>query len=243
MISGGLSPNRLRQFIEFCLSADPAPKTHHITRLRMYKSLEGIFKEFDDKQKRCLSISGSVPLIRHMGLKAARVDDAQYPDYNILNLSFDDGEFDFCASDQVMEHVEGNPFDAVKESVRVLRDDGLVVHTTCFINPVHFGPKDLWRFSPEGLEVLVKSAGCEVELSGGWGNREAWAYMGLGFRKRGIPNNEENPIYRLAMENDTSVPITTWVVARKGKRTGFLDSSPATEVKHNDSDESDGGAA
>lgn len=220
MITNGLSAARVRQFIEYCLTADPSPKTHHITRLSMYRTLRGKLAELDGDGVRCLSISGSQSLLQQLGFRKASITEAKYPEHNILSLGFEDGTFDVCASDQVLEHVEGDPFAAVRETVRVVRVGGLIVHTTCFINPVHYGPKDLWRFSPEGLETIMRAAGCEIELSGGWGNKEAWAYIDLGFRGRPIPDNEANPIFRLATENDPKLPITTWVMGRKVAKIG-----------------------
>ena len=57
----------------------------------------------------------------------------------------------------VLEHVEGNPFAPVRESLRVVRPGGAIVHTTCLLNPVHREPGDFWRFTPDGLALICRS--------------------------------------------------------------------------------------
>jgi ubiquinone/menaquinone biosynthesis C-methylase UbiE len=63
------------------------------------------------------------------------------PEFDFLDLhTFGDNTFDAVASDQVLEHVEGDPFVAIAESVRVVKAGGFVVHTTCFLNSLHGAP-------------------------------------------------------------------------------------------------------
>jgi SAM-dependent methyltransferase len=210
----GLSAQATKELIEFALSEN-APKTHHVTRLFMYRAMKDALAERDTPAKKALCISGSNALADILGLKKTVKVGANYPEHNLISLGFDEGAFDFCISDQVLEHVEGSPFDAFKESARVIKPGGYIIHTTCFANEVHGAPSDFWRFTPEGLELLARHADCEPVLSGGWGNKEAFPYMAMGFRMRPIPDNPQNPIYKLAMRNDPGFPIVTWVVARK----------------------------
>jgi SAM-dependent methyltransferase len=210
----GLSPQACKDLIEFAL-ADSAPKTYHVTRLAMYQALGDILAHYDADHKRTLCVSNSTSFADIVGLRKAAKVGANYPQHNILSLGFDSNSFDFCVSDQVFEHIEGSPFDAFKETARVVKPGGYIVHTTCFVNEIHGAPSDFWRFTPNGLELLARSSGCEPTLSGGWGNKEAFPYMDMGFRMRPIPNNPSNPIYKLATRNDPLFPIVTWIVARK----------------------------
>ena len=66
----------------------------------------------------------------------------------MVGLNFPDAAFDYVLSDQVLEHVEGNPQQAIDEGYRVLRPDGVAVHTTCFINPVHGAPRTFGALLP-----------------------------------------------------------------------------------------------
>ncbi|MGB3510322.1 MAG: methyltransferase domain-containing protein [Microcoleaceae cyanobacterium] len=108
----------------------------------------------DDKIKKILSVSGSQRLARMLGLKRAEVYKSSYPECSLTNLSFEDNFFDFCISDQVLEHVEENLYKVFEESIRVVKQGGYICHTTCFINKVHgknFG--NYWRFTPEAFAI------------------------------------------------------------------------------------------
>jgi len=181
----------------------------------MYGTLSGLLSSVDGPGRRCLSISKSARLARILGLKAAKIIDASYPQHSLVSLRFDDGAFDACVSDQVFEHIEGDPFEAMKESFRVLRPGGFVAHTTCLINPVHGYPSDFWRYTPEALTLLCKNAGGAVIQSGGWGNKTALRLVLAGLRGVKIPRDEKHPLHKVAVESDTQWPVHTWVVAQK----------------------------
>ncbi|NJK38976.1 MAG: class I SAM-dependent methyltransferase [Oscillatoriales cyanobacterium SM2_3_0] len=180
----------------------------------MYKKLQGILSEQDSPSKRCLAISHSSGLARLLGLNSISIQTSNYPECNFIDLQFENNTFDFCVSDQVLEHVEGNPYKAFEESIRVVKSGGFIAHTTCFINGIHAFPGDFWRFTPDALSLMSKSNGAEVIECGGWGNKEAWAYIEMGYRSHKIPEDPQNPIYQLAMKNDPLHPIVTWVIAK-----------------------------
>ncbi len=203
-----------KDLIKFCLSSQQGPKRYHITRLYMYTHLQDFLVKQDSKFKQCLAISGSSGLAKILGLKSVQIQSAHYPECNLINLKFQDNSFDFCLSDQVLEHVQGNPYKAFEESIRVVKPGGFIIHTTCFINEVHHFPGDFWRFTPDALRLMSESFGTEVMTCGGWGNREVWSYIDMGYRGAKIPEDPHNPIYQLAMKNDPSCPIVTWVVAQ-----------------------------
>jgi len=210
-----LSPDLTRALLDFAYAAK-GPRTWHITRLSMYRALHGAWRELDSAGKTCLAVSRSGKFVRQiLGLATTRMESADYPKHNMLALGFPDGAFDFCVSDQVLEHVEGNPIQAVRESARVLKPGGLVCHTTCFVNEIHGYPKDFWRFTPDALELLAREAGLETVLVGGWGNREAVAIMNSDLRLKPIPNDPANPVFQLALKNKPDWPISVWLIARK----------------------------
>ncbi len=137
-----------------------------------------------------------------------------HPKVDIQNLPFEENSFDFVISDQVLEHVE-NPLKAVAESHRVLKQGGIAIHTTCFINYFHPSPKDYWRFSPDALRFLCKNFS-EIMQCEGWGNMIATLISLLGDRFRGISIPEKRSLRRrLATSNNERYPIVTWIVARK----------------------------
>jgi SAM-dependent methyltransferase len=56
---------------------------------------------------------------------------------------------------EVLEHVD-QPFEAMKEIFRVLKNDGLLVLTAPMNLEIHGSPFDYWRFTSQGFEVLLK---------------------------------------------------------------------------------------
>ena len=169
-----------------------------------------------------LSISHSENLVPVLGLTPSEIVSANHPHHNILNLDFPDASFDYILSDQVFEHIEGDPFQAARECHRTLKPGGVAVHTTCFNVHIHSStgdppgaPRDFWRYTPEALKLLHKDWSAILEV-GGWGNRQVWDTLDKdGMRWRGVPPVKWHPMYRIAMRNDPKWPIMTWVIARK----------------------------
>ena len=194
----------------------PFPAGPHVTRYFMYDRLKTVGPTLPNRiGPRVLSISHSENLAPLLGLKPSEVVRANHPHYNILALDFPDASFDYVVSDQVLEHIEGSPFDAIKECYRVLKPGGVAVHTTCFNIGIHASPSDFWRFTPDALRLLHKNWSAILEL-GGWGNPQVWTIVEKdGMRFRGVPPVKWHPMYRIAMKNDPEWPIMTWVIARK----------------------------
>jgi len=148
--------------------------------------------------------------------KDASITETQYPDVNMLSLPYADSTFDVVISDQVLEHIEGDPYQAVEESRRVLKPEGIAIHTSVCIHPIHWGPKDMWRFTPDGLRYLCRNFS-QIVICGSWGNRWAHALFFLydGTRDWKVPVFHWHPIRILASRNDPAFPLTVWIIARK----------------------------
>jgi SAM-dependent methyltransferase len=188
-------------------------KGAHVTRYYMYKQLSK-YSEPRPEDLKVLSISHSVGLARLLGFNDKQITDASYPEFNVLRLPFKDGEFDAVVSDQVLEHVEGEPQMAMNELFRVLKPNGISLHTTCFIHPLHGAPNDYWRFAPDALKLLTKQHGDVLDV-GGWGNPYVWLFAFIGLRFQPIPNARWHPAHWLATKNTASWPIVTWILTKK----------------------------
>jgi len=189
-------------------------KGEHVTRYFMYRHFSQNHKKHRDKSLKVLSISGSEKLCYILGFDKTSIQDASYPEFNILNLPFKDESFDAVVSDQVLEHVEGSPQDAINETIRVLKPGGLLVHATCFLNPIHGAPSDFWRFTPDALAFLTKEKTTIIEAAG-WGNVFVWLFFAFGIRYEKIPNNKFHLFNWLATFNQARLPVTTWVIGKK----------------------------
>lgn len=189
------------------------PVGPNITRYVMYQRLAE-----QDLQPapgaRTLSISHSVNVCEMVGLGQTEIVEANYPEHDMLGLDFKDETFDYVVSDQVLEHVAGNPFQAVGETLRVLKPGGVVVHTTCMMLPIHSDPSDFWRYTVDGLKLLVHEQ-ADVIAADSWGNRSFLAIEHLGLRYHPVPDNPRHPLHRIAVRNDPSAPVVTWIIARK----------------------------
>jgi SAM-dependent methyltransferase len=204
-----------RELIDFALTSSTARKRWHITRVAMYRDLEGFLAAEKAPGQTALAISHSGNLIDLLGLDAT-VQEANYPEFDITRLTqIADASVDYVVSDQVLEHIHGDPFDAFRECARVTKPGGFVIHTTCFFNLIHQHPTDYWRFTPNALRLLCETAGLETVRVSAWGNKEAWAYMSMGYRMNKIPEDPANPLFQLATRNDKKYPLCTWVVARR----------------------------
>lgn len=209
----GLLRNLGRTFIKASMIG--CKRGHRLTRFALYNELERVAAQLSiPAAARTLVISQSHPLCNLFRIPAEGRVEANYPEYNILNLPFANEGFDFVVSDFVLEHVEGNPEQAVKECGRVLRSGGVAIHTTAFNYHIHGAPNDYWRFTPSALAWLHRGFS-RIINTGGWGNQLVWVMIYFGLRGEGVPLIRWHPFHKIATYNDPRWPITTWVVAQK----------------------------
>ncbi len=70
------------------------------------------------------------------------------------------GGFGSCVCAETLEHVK-YPEDLLQNVWSLLRPGAWIVITTPFAFPVHGFPNDYWRFTPEGMTLLLRDAGFE----------------------------------------------------------------------------------
>ena len=73
---------------------------------------------------------------------------------DIHSLPFSDNSLDCIVCTGTLEHVD-SPQDAVGEFLRVLKPGGKAFIATPFMQGYHPDPMDFWRFTPEGLALLM----------------------------------------------------------------------------------------
>ncbi len=195
------------------LSTLGLPTGPHLTRYYLYRRLSRLSIPRHPEGP-ILSISQSTRLCGILGLPDDQVVEANYPEYRMDRLPFADESFAYVLSDQVLEHIETDPSQAIGESYRVLKKGGVAVHTTCFLNPVHLAPGDFWRFTPSALALLSKNFSRIIDC-GGWGNQWIGLMLVLGLRNAPVPHATWHPFHRLATLNHPNWPFITWIVAQK----------------------------
>jgi SAM-dependent methyltransferase len=128
-----------------------------------------------------------------------------FPGFDLCNPPADIPHFDVVICEQVLEHLP-DPWRAVRTLHDLARPDGYVVVTTPFLYKIPPAPRDYWRFTPDGMTVLLQSAGLRVRTVETWGNSSA---VRASFRI--------DPPYRFwrSMKNDPALPVVVWAVARR----------------------------
>lgn len=81
-----------------------------------------------------------------------------------------------------LEHVK-LPWKVLDNVARALKPDGVVIVTSVMDFPIHDYPKDYWRFTPEGLKLLLEKF--QVRIIGAEGAKEhPRSVFGLGLKSR-----------------------------------------------------------
>jgi glycosyltransferase involved in cell wall biosynthesis len=139
---------------------------------------------------------------------------ASYPEHDVQNLyRFGSNTFDIVYSHQVLEHVP-KPWLAGREIVRVLKQGGIGIHTSCAFNPRHGQPafNDYYRFLPDGLAELFD--GVHVLEKGEWGNRQAILYnVGIDDGHGALGGRRFSKT--IGEASDGLYPWHTWIIFRK----------------------------
>ena len=97
-----------------------------------------------------------------------------YPEYDICRGPF---QREFCGLailEQVLEHVR-QPHQALSHALAMLRPGGSLLAGTPFLLKFHPGSPDLYRWTEDGLRILLEEAGFTAIRTGSWGNRQCLA--------------------------------------------------------------------
>lgn len=85
----------------------------------------------------------------------------KFLDADIKNLPLDDKSVDTILLTQVLEHID-EPFKALDEVKRVIKDDGIIILSVPFIYHAHATPYDYYRFSEYGLKKICETYNFEI---------------------------------------------------------------------------------
>jgi hypothetical protein len=108
---------------------------------------------------------------RESRLNFSSYQSLSYPDYDICERPLGAGVCDLMIAEQVFEHIR-SPHRAIENAFTMLREGGAVLLTTPFLVKVHPFPEDLYRWTEDGLRLLLEEAGFTKVVTGSWGNRK-----------------------------------------------------------------------
>lgn len=132
---------------------------------------------------------------------------APYPAFDILLSSQQPaGTYDFVILDNLLEHLI-KPKLALENVKKMLAPGGFCFVATPFMLRVHPAPLDLWRFTEQGLTMLLDEAGLKPRSVGSWGNRECITAA------LNAPHSWVGYEEGMSLENDVEHPVMVWALA------------------------------
>jgi SAM-dependent methyltransferase len=137
----------------------------HWCRVEMNRHISTYLEGVDKSSLDAAEISG-------WGLRKAgwrSFDRLQYPDFDLCR-STPERQYDVVFCEQVLEHVV-DPVAAVHTLFALTRPGGQLIVDTPFMLRVHGSPGDHWRYTEEGMRILLQASGFKDIKTFSWGNR------------------------------------------------------------------------
>lgn len=174
-------------------------------RVVMNREVKRFIESLNRRELDVLEISGSREDIEHF--RSYRIAD--YPEYDVCQAPLALDAFDLIIAEQVFEHVK-YPDKAASHVYQMLRPGGAFIITTPFLLKVHGFPSDYYRWTRDGLAILLENAGFSDVETGSWGNRQC-------LRADLRPGMEWTFYIPLlhSLKNEPQLPISVWAFARK----------------------------
>jgi len=112
-------------------------------------------------QGKVLNVGGGPKPYRHLSKNMVNMDLFISQEVNIKaditkNFPIKKNTFDTVICTQVLEHVE-NPKKVIEEIHKATKKNGTLILSTPFLERYHPDPKDYWRFTEDGLRILLKN--------------------------------------------------------------------------------------
>jgi SAM-dependent methyltransferase len=169
----------------------------------MDREIEARIKALEPQSRSAVEISGEAHR-RHGWL---RYEVLKAPEFDLCAPLETDETFDVVICEQVLEHVV-DPVAAAANLRRLCSAGGMAIVSTPFLVPVHelpaYGLRDYWRFTPHGLESLLRAGGFDPVEVDSWGNRECV----VGNFDRWAALRPWHPL-----RNEPSLPLQVWAFA------------------------------
>ena len=116
---------------------------------------------------------------------------------------------DLVILDQVLEHVR-QPHQALAGVLAMLRPGGHLLVDSAFLLRSHLRQPDLYRWTEDGLRILLEEAGFSGILTRSWGNRQCL----IADLQPGVEWTLYDPAAH-SLQNEIACPLAVWAFARK----------------------------
>jgi len=109
---------------------------------------------------------------KYIGLDWPQIIDRARPDVigDAMRIPIKSASIDTLLATELMEHLP-SPHIFLAEVARVLRNNGILILSVPFLEPLHEEPRDYYRFTPFSLRLLMEEHGFSIHHiwnKGGW---------------------------------------------------------------------------
>lgn len=150
-VSRKLVPDRVRHPVAVALLGNE----DHWVRVVMNRDIRTHIASWPWADLDALEVSGQG--FKDMGWRTYR--DLQYPAFDLCAPLAEEEIADVTICEQVLEHVP-DPITATRNLLQLLRPGGHLIVNTPFLVRIHGSPGDFWRFTPDGMRLLLRNRFC-----------------------------------------------------------------------------------
>jgi glycosyltransferase involved in cell wall biosynthesis len=208
-----MTPDQLRERMLRELAGGETPATEaasdkvHWCRVAMNREAQAFVASLPCGELDVLEVSGTTWSDPRFGFRSYR--SLAYPDYDICRGPLQRQICDLLILEQVLEHVR-QPHQALANALAMLRPGGSLLLNTPFLIKFHPCPVDLYRWTEDGLRILLEEAGFTAIRTGSWGNRACLAAD----MQPGMQWTYYDPAVH-SLENEVQFPVSVWAFARR----------------------------
>lgn len=188
---------RTSRFVKRSALRDGTPESMWIRKV-MNSALRSCLNDFDPRNAHAIQAGGD-----HWScMQWASFDSIEFnaDGFDATSNCIDMGAVDVAICDQILNRI-ADPVGALMGLSRLVRPGGSVVVSTPFLVKIDPLPGDLWRFTQEGLAVIMERAGLVNVHVDSWGNRRCIKAN----LRRWIPHR----IWR-SLRNEPLFPAVVW---------------------------------
>jgi SAM-dependent methyltransferase len=181
----------------------PHSENRQWARIELNREIDAFIDNLDHQALSVAEISG-----KHYAQRPwCSYTALEYPAFDLCTPPEQLDTYDLVICNQVLEHVV-DPVRAAKTLHDMCEPGGTVVVGTPFLLRVHFCPGDYWRFTEDGIRLLLERAGLTVLSTHSWGNRGC------------VRANLRSPRWAFywpgrSLRNDPLLPVVVWAYATR----------------------------